>query len=579
MTVGNGTGYLAGQVVLRIPLLEDDVAWIPFKGVTVTLIAGDGQHTSVTDADGYFRFDDLVSGQYRVCVDQELTRDDDTLFQLLSDEPCQWIDLPAGSSIEVELNTFEYAITSTSGMDTLLLQRLAGIEAAAKDASSSLSDIEDTAGTLSDDVNTLTQTTAGAVTNVENHKDLIITTARSISGIESALRDMTTYPFSGPADSDGTTRPASRSRQSGREATNGVRSSVESALASLGVSGDLTPEDLERMFPAETNGDGAVTYRWAGPVVPTRSAARMNGQKPGTVQVSGALSRFQQRAMAALTEIKDVLATLQPISGHDVDPQALATQKRIIIQTMQSIVDEPSRPDGARTLAVDLQFNSLLDDKILVERNKPQVDGNLGVLEYMLGIDDVVISDQDTETQMTEWHRVYDAVLTARASWEAYKNAANMPELRFGERLQELHGLFGALSESAEDSRSMLRTVRYTPQEQASQKFPTATSGDITIDDLLSMVDDLAHDIGPTYIIDWKGRGIATLGGRATRLADTVDDIISSGEFPFTSTRVQTAFEDIARLLRSTAAVCDEISGNQQQQPGFAQTFSVGSTP
>ncbi len=76
------------------------------------------------------------------------------------------------------------------------------------------------------------------------------------------------------------------------------------------------------------------------------------------------------------------------------------------------------------------------------------------------------------------------------------------------------------------------------------------------------MVEDLANEIGPTYITDWKGRGIATVGARATSLRDTTDGMIATGRFPFSSPRVREAFIDITRLLDETAIVCDKIKAD-----------------
>jgi hypothetical protein len=429
---------------------------------------------------------------------------------------------------------------------------------------------------MSTHFNTLSQAAIEASETVKNNKDMISNTASSIAGIESALRDLATFPFSGPTDSENGAHPAGSTRRPAA-ASNGVRSGVTSALADLGIMGDLTDDDLARLFPAETDEDGEVSYRWAGPAVATRASARSNGaRKPGTVQISGALARFQQKAKVALTEMQAVLATIQPFNGHDVDLRTLATQKTIVLQTMQSIVNEPERPDGFRPLAVELHFESLLEDEIKVKPHEA-VKGNLSVLEHLLGMSGALISDQDAEAQVTEWNRVRDAAESAKNAWDTYnkKGTASNPKLEFGERLQELHGYFGALSEAAEDARSMLRTVRFTPQEQSTQPFLTPAGDEITTDDLLSMVEELANEIGPTYITDWKGRGIATLGGRATRLKDTTADLIKkkpveSVGFPFNSPRVWGAFNDIRRLLSQIAKVCNEITGNVAHKPAGA---------
>lgn len=585
MTVGNSGGCLIGQVALRIPLLDPNdlsrATTMPLKGVTVTLRtrgsrAGKGKLVSelLTDPDGMFRFEDLEAGAYQVCFDQELTNDDGSKFHLWGTTECRSVDIPdtdadqsasTGSYEDcIDIGTVNYSIEFLDRVADMTMARLTGIENAAYQMSTGLGDIVAKTDSITSDVNTLSATASGVVQDVQNHKDLIYSTASSIAGIESALRDMATFPFTGPSSSENGGHVPGKP-QKAEPARNGVRSGVESALSGLGLNGELTDADLERLFPAETDEDGEVHYRWSGPQPAMRTHTRMNGARSGSVQVSGALARFQQQARTALTEIQGVLATLQPFNGHDVDRETMETQKKIVLRTMQSIVDEPARRDGVRPVAIDLHFKSLLDDPIVVDRDGTTVDGNLGVLEHLLGVADALISDQDAEIYVTEWTRVLDAAISARTAWDLYTDQTNKPDLRFGERLQDLDGYFGALSEASMDARAMLRTVRFTPQEQASHKFNTLTSGQVTTDDLLSMVEDLAGDIGPTYISDWRGRGVGTLGARAERLAATTEELMeattSTGlpAFPFSSARVRGAFEDIARLLNETAAVCDQI--------------------
>ena len=604
MTVGNSGGCLTGQVALRIPLLDpNDVSratTMPLKGVTVTLRTrgsrqGKGKHVSelLTDSDGMFRFEDLEAGAYQICFDQELTNDDGSKFQLWGTTECRSVDLADANTNQstqagayddcIDIGTVTYSIEFLDRVADMTMARLTGIENAAYQMSTGLGDIVTKTDSITSDVNNLSNTATGIVQDVQNHKDLIYSTASSIAGIESALRDMATFPFTGPSSSENGGHASGRPQKT-EPARNGVRSGVESALSGLGLNGDLTDADLERLFPAETDSDGEVHYRWSGPQTATRTPARMNGARGGTVQVSGSLARFQQQARAALTEIQGVLTTLQPFQGHDVDRETLETQKKIVLRTMQSIVDEPARPDGVRPVAIDLHFKSLLDDPIVVERDGSTVDGNLRVLEHLLGVGDALISDQDAEVYVTEWTRVLDAAVSARTAWDLYTDQSNKPELRFGERLQDLHGYFGALSEAATDARAMLRTVRFTPQEQASHKFNTLTSGQVSTDDLLSMVEDLAGDIGPTYISDWRGRGVGTLGARAERLADTTLELMEATSstglpaFPFSSTRVRGAFEDIARLLNETAAVCEQIMGDMLSGARRSATQSGTST-
>ena len=532
MTAGNVNRRLAGKVSLSIPMLDPDdptlETRVPIKGVRVTLITSGKPGEAITDSDGEFVFDHLEPGTYRFCVDPEVTRDNgirSQQFQITGGDECRWADIPGDEDAYVWGGEFTYAIQPAAVVEDTFAQ----------------------------------------------DRELFINTAHSIAGIEAALKDLSTFPFSGPSGTDGDSAAPAPSTATRRAVATGggVRSGVTAALESLGLSESISDEDLAQLFPAETDPSGDVTYRFSGPVAATRVAARTNGRKNGAVQVSGTLARFQQRARTSLNEMQEVLAKIQPVSGHDVDPNTLATQKRIVLDTMQSIVDEPARVEGPRTLAVDLQFNSLLDDPIVVERDGTTAAGNLGVLEHLLGISEALITDQDTETHVTEWNRVVDAALSARDAWTRYKDTTSTPQLRFGERLRELYSYFEALSKAADDARAMLRTVRYSPQDQATQKFPTSASGEITTDDLLSMVEELGDKLGPTYIDDWKGRGIATLTGRVTRLADATEDIVNPKNpdgtpkprpFPFSSHRVQVAFEDIKRLLDETAVLCQKIT-------------------
>ena len=108
----------------------------------------------------------------------------------------------------------------------------------------------------------------------------------------------------------------------------------------------------------------------------------------------------------------------------------------------------------------------------------------------------------------------------------------------------------------------MLKTVRFSIQEQGATQFPSTPGGpaDVTTDDVLSMVDELAERIGPKYITDWKGRGIGTIEGRAQKLKVTVTAVNTSKKFPFDNARVQSAFGDIERLLTSIEDLCKQIN-------------------
>lgn len=606
MTAGNGTGCVTGRVVLQIPTLDPEditnVARVPLKdiqvgyfGITDTGDMGDELDSMTTDGDGFFQFDDIPAGDYQLCVAPAVQLVDGSTVQLAEGiEQCRPFTVFGGNGEQVEdatpsdacadVGTFPYTFElverlagvlvgsvlnieqSTDDISTAV-QGLSNATSAAPQAINSLARIEQSAETLSTAVTGLADTLSA----IEDGKSLIDRTAGSIAGIESALREMATFPFTGPSETDGDGPSGSGSRQSGRSANGwGGRAGVRTTLADLGVTGKLTDEELTRLFPAQAGRGGEVSYQWAGPGVATRTATRTNGARPpGAVQVSGALARFRQKVRVASNEMQEVLATLEPFEGHDVDPDTLATQKQIVLQTMQSILDETERPDGLRQLAVDLHFKSLLHDEIQVTRTTA-VNGNIAVLEYLLGVSDNLISDQDVEVYLTEWLRVEDAAKDAEQAWHVYKaTRVTDPKYSFGEHLQELRGYFSALSDAVEDAHAMLRTVRFSPELQVAQEYPVEIDGElveVTIDDLLSMVEDLATNIGPTYITDWKGRGIVTLAARAERLEETTRALRESTDAsgkpvsPFSSARVQGAFEHLEQLLGDTAELCDEIA-------------------
>jgi hypothetical protein len=377
---------------------------------------------------------------------------------------------------------------------------------------------------------------------------------------------MSVFPYAGPAETNGY-HPQSPSG-GGRTpvaATSGIRGGVQAALADLGLTGNVTDAGLASLFPSQKDAAGDVTYKWAGPAVATQATARSNGvvRQPGEVKVSGGLARFQQQAQAALAEVRAAFVAIKPINNNIAGQEAIAAQKAIVLDTIQSIVDEPQRPEGLRALAIDAHFDTLLNDTIVVAGNafggKVQRKGNLNALEYMLGFSTVVITDQDAESHITEWQRVEDAVYSLKSSWDTFRAKT---DLKLGERLQDLDSYFEALSEAADSARSMLKTVRFSTQEQGATQFPSTPGGrdDVTTDDLLSMVDELAEQIGPKYITDWKGRGIGTIEGRARKLGVTVSSVNNSNKFPFNNARVKSAFGDIERLLTSIENLCKQIN-------------------
>ena len=568
MTAGSSTGCVTGRVVLQIPTLDPasstSVATIPLKGIEVayygTTRSGRSSKalgTAVTDGDGHFQISGIADGDYQLCVAPSVQLEDGSTVQLAGGtDQCRPFTLPEQNVGQVQgqpppdvcadVGAYPYTIE--------LVERLARV--LVSNAS---------------EISTAVTEMAGKLSAIEDGKALIDRTAGSIAGIETALREMATFPFTGPSGSDEASPSGGGSRQTGRSPNGrGNSAGVRTTLADLGLTGKLTDEELTRLFPAQTGSGGAVSYQWAGPAVATRSAARTNGARPpGAVQVSGALARFRQKVRAAHNEMQEVLATLEPFEGHDVDPDTLATQKKIVLQTMQSILDETERPDGIRQLAVDLHFRSLLHDEVRVKSTK-SVNGNVAVLEYLLGVTDELISDQDVEMYLTQWLRVEDSAQAAEQAWITYKNTrVTGPKFSFGEQLQELRGYFSALSDAVEDTHAMLRTVRFSPDLQVAQEYPVEVDGElveVTIDDLLSMVEDLATNIGPTYITDWKGRGIATLAARAERLEETTRALRESTDAsgkpvsPFASARVQGAFEHLEQLLGDTAELCEEIA-------------------
>ncbi|HEX5165615.1 MAG TPA: hypothetical protein VFV93_09490 [Thermomicrobiales bacterium] len=599
------TGCIQGKVVLRIPLGDaSDPArhtTFPLPGVTVTLSSAGkgarsaGSRTVQTDAYGEFCIDNLPSGMYTVWYPDKVIRDG-SAFPAYNASLSEDVDAPLGSSCAAGdcglATTFAYVVAvspqaaavtaSAQGIDAAMQTTAAstyGIGQILSDASQAVADhhgiidatmtsvlgIDATLSGTATDINAIAQTLSDATQGINNHQQLIKDTANAVQDISTALQAMSVFPYAGPTESNGYhPQPPAGEKRTPVAATAGIRGGVQAALADIGLTGDITDAGLASLFPSETDGAGDVTYKWAGPAVATPTTVRSNGaRQPGEVKVSGGLALFQQQAQAALREVRNAFSSIKPINSNVATPAAIEAQKAIVLDTIQSIVDEPDRPEGLRALAVDAHFDTLLTDTIVVSGNsfggKVTRTGNLSALEYMLGFSTVVITDQDAEAHATEWQRAEDAVLSLKDSWDAFRKKK---DLKLGERLQDLDGYFEALSEAADSARSMLKTVRFSAQEQGATQFPATPGGpdEVTTDDVLSMVDELAERIGPKYITDWKGRGIGTIEGRARKLKVTVTAVNASNKFPFDNARVKSAFNDIVRLLASIEALCKQIN-------------------
>lgn len=586
--MATNTGCVQGKVVLRIPLGDANDptrhTTFPLPGVTVTLTTQGAKPTArstttQTDAFGEFCFDNLSAGTYTVWY-QDHAVHDGTAFPAFNAFRSEDVDAPDSSSCALGgcglATIFEYVVDVTQ-QATVVAASAYGIGQILSDASQAVADhhdaidatmasvikMDNTLSSTSTDINVIAQTLWDASQGVRNHQQIITETANAVQDISTALQTMSTFPYAGPSDSNGHQPPA-RGRRAPVAAGAGIRGGVQTALADLGLGDDITDAGLARLFPSQTDDDGEVTYRWAGPAVATRTSVRSNGSRqPGEVKVSGGLARFQQQAQAALREVREALASIQPLNHDAAEPAAIEAQKAIVLDTIQSIVSEPDRPDGLRPLAIDAHFASLLTDPITVARSpygsKITRNGNVAALKYMLGLSTAIITDQDAESHVTEWQRAEDAVNSLKTSWDTFRGKT---DLKLGERLQDLDGYFEALSEAADSARTMLRTVRFSSQEQAATQFAVTTGGpeEVTTDDLLSMVDELAEHIGPKYITDWKGRGIGTIEGRARRLKVTIAGVNSGNKFPFDNPRVKSAFNDIVRLLTSIEDVCKQIN-------------------
>lgn len=612
-----GTGCIQGQVVLRIPLSDlttpsTDLS-LPIPGVKIELTPKGASSTAkasnvMTEIDGSFCFEGLPPGLHTVWYPKQIVWGG-TTFPAVSTTMVVDVDAPDGSSCAIggcgPAATFEYGIDATSQTARMTasaqaIEQSMGVTAASTlgiaqmlanasnavaahhpmidDTAAAVIDMAGTLNTASTGIDSIAATLSNASTNVMN-STLLASTADAVQGIRTALRDMATFPYAGPADGNGQA-PSARTSRTPVAAGSSIRGGVQAALDDLGLADTMTDADLARLFPSETDDDGEVTYKWAGPAVATRTSFRSNGTgHAGDVLISGGLARFQQQTQTALREVSEAFAIVKPFSDATTDDATIATQKAIVLDTLQQIVAEPGRPDGLRPIAIDAHFNSLLTDQITVGRNRFPLplgtpirrNGNLNALKYMLGIETAVIVDQTTESQVTEWQRAEDAVNVCLAAWKSFHGTE---KLKLGEHLQELDGYFGALSEGVESARNMLLSVRFTVQEQAATQFPIP-GGKVTTDDLLSMVDDLAQNIGPKYITDWKGRGIGTIEGRAATLKNTIAAVNALGApgpptvpggpptpglFPFDNARVSSAFGDIVRLLQGTEDVCQEIN-------------------
>jgi hypothetical protein len=602
------TGCVQGEIVLRIPLMDPTnptaSTTVPLDGITVVVTArgkpprsttrSSDQVEAQTTNGGTFCVEGIPSGQRTIWYQPEINRPDGSKFLLIGGQISQDLDVPAGGtcSIDAAQNStgcayaapVEYMIDSLANA-AAIVNSARELETAARSTASDISTIsqalsgasaivgsaraiENAARSTSADISAISQTFADASAGVANSA-LLTSTAAAVQGIQAALQEMATFPYSGPTDGNGTEPPA-RAKRTPVTATAGIRGEVDAALADLGLTDATTDADLARLFPAETGENGDVTYTFKGPSPVTRSSMSPNGaHHAGDVLISGGLARFHQQAQNALREVSEAFAIVKPLNGDAADETTIATQKAIVVETIRDIVAEPERPDGLRPLAVDAHFSSLLSDPITVDRTLPPPGattgtlvtrpGNLIALKYLLGIETAVIADQNTELQVTEWQRAEDAVRGLEAAWNTFRGMTN---LKLGERLQELDGYLDALAEATDSARNMLRTVRFTVQEQTATPFPVTTGGvgEVTTDDLLTMVDDLAENIGPKYITDWKGRGVGTIAGRAHRLRDIIDEVNHLDDFPFNNARVNTSFGDIVRLLSGTEQVCQRIN-------------------
>lgn len=608
MSQSASTGCIQGEVVLRIPLMDPTnptaSTTVPLDGITVVVTAqgkpprsttrSSDQVETLTTNGGTFCVEGVSPGPRTVWYQPEIIRPDNSKFILIGGQLSQDIDIPAGGtcSVDAAQNStgcahaapVEYMIDSLAnamaivnsarGLETAAISTAADINTISQALTgasaivSSARAIENAARSTSADISAISQTFAEASSGVANSA-LLVSTAQAVQGIQAALQDMAMFPYSGPSDSNGS-EPQVRAKRTPVAVAAGIRSEIDAALSDLGLSDTTTDDDLARLFPAETGDDGDVTYTFKRPSPVTRSSMSPNGARhPGDVQISGSLARFHQQAQTALREVSEAFAIVKPLNSDAADETTIATQKAIVLETLRSIMAEPERSEGLRPLAIDAHFSSLLYDVITVDRTPPPSGGttgslvtrpgNLNALKYLLGIETAVIADQNTELQVTEWQRAEDAVKGLETDWNTFRGKT---DLKFGERLQELDGYFGALSEASDSARNMLRTVRFTPQEQAATTFPVTTSsvGEVTTEDLLSMVDDLAENIGPKYITDWKGRGVGTIAGRAHSLGIIIDEVNHLDDFPFNNTRVNSTFGDIVRLLAGTEQVCQRIN-------------------
>jgi hypothetical protein len=468
MAANTGIGCVQGQVVLRVPMgdLTDPTRYVtlPLPDVKVELTPRGATSTAkassqLTGADGTFCFDGLTPGTHMVWYPKQTDRGG-TTFPAVSTDMIVEVEAPYGSSCAAGdcgwAATFEYvvdanlqataaaasaqaiqtAVESTAAETANIANTLsaasgavAARQARIDNATAAVTGMKGTLDTTATDINQIARTLRGASNDVKT-SPYLTSTLDAIQDIRTALRDMATFPYSGPSDTNGHQPPA-RSSRTPVAASSSIRGGVQAALDDLGLSDTMTDADLARLFPAETDDDGETTYRWAGPAIASRASIRSNGTgRAGDVAISGSLARFQQQAQAALREVSEAFAIVKPLNGDAADDATIATQKAIVLDTIRQIVAEPGRPDGLRPIAIDAHFDSLLKDKVLVSSKTggapAKKKGSLKALKYMLGITTAAITDQTTEVHVTEWKRVEDAVGSLRSAWNSFRGTKKL---------------------------------------------------------------------------------------------------------------------------------------------------------
>jgi hypothetical protein len=340
----------------------------------------------------------------------------------------------------------------------------------------------------------------------------------NLGGIRGSVADLAAYPVL-----TSETAPLASPGTDGRGGGTALQRSVDTAIRE--TLGRLPKYTDSKAFVAALNQSFEVAYTAGRSVVTWRPRS-----SAGLSDLGGTVTGFQAslyaRARDARAAVEPILAGLKPLIP-DADEEEMNAARGIVSAEVSALVEELGVEGGPRVARVEQLFHLLLEEEVIGINNRP-VDGMVGYLADVFGLDASKVNTIDEEQNFSSFVLLQDYVKATRHSWDNFRDSYLGSDL--GTTLVLLSRALQVVAESVDEVEAALDSVFVGPAERGVAGFDTNSKGrgDMLVGDLLSWISSFSATEAPALVQEGGRRGCGPIVVTANTLGALVQDLLNT---------------------------------------------------